>query len=65
MNFYCSICNKTIEGGEVIFICRGMANEPVPDGHRRLRAMHEECAKKICMTKKYPVYILEDGTLYE
>ena len=68
MKFWCSVCNKPIEdgdvtAGDVIFVCKGYATEPVPDAHERLRAMHEECARKIGMAVKYPVYVHDDGTL--
>ena len=63
MKFWCSVCNKPIEEGEVIFVCKGYASEPVPDGHERIRAMHKECADNIQMGVEYPVYIRDDGTL--
>ena len=63
MNFWCSECKKPIEGGTIIFVCRGYASEPVPDSHERLRAMHETCAGQIGMTVKYPVYVYSDGTV--
>jgi len=63
MRFWCSVCNQPIEDGDVIFICRGFAYEPVPDRHERMRAMHERCAEKIGFTVKYPIYITEEGEL--
>jgi len=63
MKFWCSVCNKPIEDGDVIFVCQGWAGEPVPDGHERIRAMHKECAEKIGMAAKYPIYVHDDGTL--
>jgi len=47
LRFLCCICQQPINQGNVIFVCRGEADEPVPDAHKRLRAMHEECAKKV------------------